>query len=81
VGSTEYDDCKLRFLFEAQLGARLNTPTPQPHLQQVFNYDEKGDILLLEMEYASGSSLAERIAEKKEGQAMPVAAAVQMGLE
>jgi eukaryotic-like serine/threonine-protein kinase len=82
VGSTEYDDCKRRFLFEAQLGARLHMPTPQPHLLQVFNYEERGDILLLEMEDASGGSLSERIAElRQRGQAMPVAAVVQMGLE
>jgi eukaryotic-like serine/threonine-protein kinase len=82
VGSTEFNECKGRFQFEAQLGARLNSPTPHPHLLQAFNYEEKGDLLLLEMEYASGGSLAERLAElKQQGKMMPVDEAVQMGVE
>ena len=82
VGSTEFGDYKSRFQFEAQLGARLNTPTPHPHLLQVFNYEEKGDILLLEMEYASGGSLSERLARLKErGETMPVGDALQMAVD
>jgi eukaryotic-like serine/threonine-protein kinase len=82
IGSTEFNDYKTRFQFEAQLGARLNTPVPNPHLLQAFNYEEKGDILLLEMEYASGGSLAEYLESfKEQGNQMPVEAAIQMGLE
>jgi serine/threonine protein kinase len=82
VGSTEFGDYRKRFQFEAQLGARLNTPTPHPNLLQVFDYAEKGDILVLEMEYASSSSLAERMEKlRTSGEAMPVNAVIQMGIE
>jgi serine/threonine protein kinase len=82
VGSTEYDDCKRRFLFEAQLGARLHMPVPQPHLLQVFNYEERGDMLLLEMEIAPGGSMTERLAGlRQRNQLMPVEQAVRMGIE
>jgi cyclophilin family peptidyl-prolyl cis-trans isomerase len=82
LGSSEFSDFRARFQFEAQLGARLNSPSANPHLLQIHSYEEKGDLLLLEMEYASGGSLAERLAEwKQQGKAMPVEAAVQMGIE
>jgi len=73
MGSTEFDETRKRFQFEAQLGARLNSPSPHPNLLQVFNYEEKGDLLLLEMEYAPGGSLAELIGElAKRGELMTV---------
>jgi hypothetical protein len=82
VGSTEFGDYRKRFQFEAQLGARLNTPTPHPNLLQVFDYAEKGDILVLEMEYASSGSLAERMEKlRTSGEAMPLNAVIQMGIE
>jgi serine/threonine protein kinase len=82
LGTIEFGKYKSRFQFEAQLGARLNTPAANPHLLQVHSYEEKGKLLLLEMEYASGGSLAKRIVElKKQGGTMPIEAAVQMGME
>ena len=38
IGSTEFSDYRGRFELEAQLGARLNSPTPNPHLIQVFDF-------------------------------------------
>jgi eukaryotic-like serine/threonine-protein kinase len=82
LGSSEFGDFRARFQFEAQLGARLNSPIANPHLLQVYNYEEKGKLLLLEMEYASGGNLAERLAGlKKQAETLPVQAAAQMGME
>ena len=39
IGSSEYNDCRDRFQIEAQLGAQLNTPTPNPNLLQVHNFE------------------------------------------
>ena len=61
LGSTEFIQYRGRFELEAQLGAQLNSPSPNPHLLQVFEFWQESDLLALEMEYAPGGSLAERI--------------------
>jgi len=82
LGSSEFSNYKARFQFEAQLGARLNSPSANPHLLQIHSYEEKADLLLLEMEYAPGGSLAEHLSElKRQGKVMPLEAAMQMGIE
>lgn len=60
LGSTDFSKYKDRFQFKAQLGARLNSPVANPQLLQVHSYEENDDLLLLEMEYAPGGSLAEQ---------------------
>jgi len=82
VESTEFGNYNTRFQLEAQLGARLNTPTPQPNLLQVHAYEDEGELILQEMEYAPGGSLAKRIQESKEkGESIPVNEVVHVGLE
>jgi serine/threonine protein kinase len=66
IGSTEFNECLGRFQLEAQLGAMLNTPSPHPNLIQVYDFQQAGELLILEMEYAPGGSLAERIAKVRE---------------
>ena len=53
MGSTLYNNAQQRFLLEGQLGARLNSPLPNPHLLQVYDFIIREDVLLLEMEYAA----------------------------
>ena len=68
IGSSDFNNCTARFKFEAQLGAKLNTPTPHPNLLQVHDFKADGDLLVLEMEYASGGSLLEWMQRYKDGQ-------------
>ena len=58
IGSTDYNSIQARFQLEAQLGATLNTPTPNHNLLQVHDLWIAEDLLLLEMEYAPGGNLA-----------------------
>ena len=82
VGSTEFKDYRERFELEARLGAKLNTPTPHPNLLQVFDFMQAGDLLVLEMEYASGGSLYNRIQKaKNESQPLPVEETLQMAID
>jgi len=82
VGSTEFNDFLERFQLEAHLGAKLNTPNPQPNLLQVHNFQQDGDRLILEMEYAPGGNLAERIAAAKAGnEKIPLAEVIQIGVD
>ena len=82
VGSTEFNEFMDRFRLEAQIGAKLNTPTPYPNLLQVHNFEATGDQLVLEMEYASGGSLAERIQEfKEDGKAIPLEDVLKISLD
>ncbi len=82
VGSTAFSDCQQRFEMEAQLGARLNTPTPHPNLLQVHNFQQVDDLLVLEMEYAPGGSLADRIAQfRKTKQPIPIEEVIQIGID
>jgi serine/threonine protein kinase len=82
IGSTDFDHVRTRFQLEAQLGARLNTPSPNPHLLQVFNFEQKDGLLVLEMEYAPGGNLAERIQQAREkGEILSVEWVVHLGLE
>jgi tRNA A-37 threonylcarbamoyl transferase component Bud32 len=73
VGSTDFNNFTARFKFEAQIGAKLNTPTPHPNLLQVHDFKATGKQLVLEMEYAAGGSLKDRMVESKEsGKAIPI---------
>jgi hypothetical protein len=82
LGSTEFGDFQQRFQQEAQLGAMLNTPTPHPNLLQVHHFHQGDDLLFLEMEYAPGGSLSERIARaRKEKHPIPIDEAIQIGID
>ena len=82
VGSTEFKDYHERFELEARLGAKLNTPTPHPNLLQVFDFMQAGDLLVLEMEYASGGSLYNRIQKAKaEDKPLQVEETLQMAID
>ncbi len=82
VGSTAWDDARQRFKLEAQLGARLNSPTSHPNLLQVHNFHAGKDLLVLEMEYAPGGSLVERVARaRKNGQPLPIDEVIQIGID
>ena len=82
VGSTLFGDAQARFLLESRLGARLNTPISNPHLLQIHDCYVSDELCLLEMEYASGGSLAVRMEQAREtNQLMSVEAALQITLE
>ena len=82
IGSSEYSNFRQRFKIEAQLGAQLNTPTPHPNLLQVHNFQQRDDLLILEMEYAPGKSLADWIdwvREKKKP--IPIDKVIKIGID
>ena len=82
IGSTLFGDAQARFLLESRLGARLNSPISNPHLLQVFDCYISDELCLLEMEYASGGSLAARMEQARAtNQLMPVETALQITLE
>ena len=82
VGSTAFSDYHQRFQMEAQLGAELNTPSAHPNLLQVHNFQQEKRLLVLEMEYASGGSLAERISRaRKTKQPIPLEDVIQIGID
>ena len=77
LGVHDYEQARDRFRLEAHLGAQL----VNPHLIQVHNFEERDGLLLLEMEYAAGGNLKERIAgyvrRKKD---MPVEEALRIAV-
>ncbi len=82
LGSRDYAEIQERFLLESRLGARLNNPLPNPHLLQVFDCHVSEEVCLLEMDYAAGGSLAERLQiARQAGQPMQVKEAVQIAAE
>jgi formylglycine-generating enzyme required for sulfatase activity len=82
IGSSDFIEIQGRFLLEAQLGAQLNTPTPHPNLLQIHDFNRSGDLLALEMEYAPGGSLIERLQKSREiGQPLPVIEAVAIAAD
>jgi serine/threonine protein kinase len=82
VGSTEFSDFQGRFQLEAQLGAKLNSPTPHPNLLQVHDFHKDGDQLFLEMEFAPGGSLAQRItASRESGEPISIDDAIRIGID
>ncbi len=82
VGSTLFGDAQARFLLESRLGARLNTPVPNPHLLQVFDCHISEELCLLEMEYAPGGNLVALLEQARAAnRPMPVAQALQIALE
>ena len=77
-----YGPPQARFKLEAQLGARLNSPHPNPRLLQIFNLHADERLSVLEMEYAAGGSLAQRIEKNRAGnQLMPVDEALRIAAE
>lgn len=82
VGSTEFADGQMRFQLEAHLGAQLNSPTAQPNLLQIHNFEKSDAVLALEMEYAPGGSLSELLERaRQDGQPLPVEQALKIALE
>ena len=82
VGSADYEMVQLRFQLEGRLGAQLNIPMPNQHLLQVYDLEIREDLLILEMEYAAGGSLVERIKNSmKSKMPFPVDQAVQIGAD
>ena len=82
VGSTLFGDAQARFLLESRLGARLNSPVANPHLLLVYDCHVSEEVCLLEMEYASGGSLAARLqAARDASQPMPITMALQIAGE
>ena len=82
IGSGDYAEIQARFLLEGQLGARLNKTKPNPRLLQIYDsyIDEK--LSLLEMEYAAGGSLAQRIQNNRDhDQLMSVEEALRVAAE
>ena len=79
VGSADYEMAQLRFQLEGRLGAKLNN---KPHLLQVYDFIIREDLLVLEMEYAPGGSLADQIQKSVDnGTAYPILQAVQIGAD
>ena len=82
VGSTLFSDAQGRFLLESRLGASLNSPVANPHLLMVHDCHVTDELCLLEMEYASGGSLAARLEQvRATNQPMTVEQAQQVALE
>lgn len=79
LGSTKFSDFHSRFRLEAQLGAKLEG---NPHIVQVYDFEQDGETLILVMEYAPGGSLAGRIARAREcDKPIPIEESAQMALE
>ena len=82
VGSSMYNNAGQRFQLEAQLGAQLNSQGANPHLLQVYDFINTSDLLLLEMEYAPGGSLAERLRQAKANATpIPLTDCLQIAIE
>jgi serine/threonine protein kinase len=78
ISSTEYEEFRLRFQLEAQMGDQLDSP----NLIRVYDFEQEGDAYLLVMEYAQGGSLEERIRQmRKTGQPFPVERVIKIGKE
>ncbi|MBI2865638.1 MAG: protein kinase [Chloroflexi bacterium] len=73
VGSSDFQDYREQFDFEAQLGAKLD----HPNVVKVHDFEEAGDDLCLVMEWAPGGSLEKRL---KEQGPLSVAEAVRLAL-
>ena len=61
IRNPDFEKARQRFQLEMQLGKSLNVPNPNPHILQVYNLIESKDELILEMQYAPGGNLADRI--------------------
>ncbi len=82
MGSRDYAEIQARFLLEGQLGARLNKTKPNPRLLQIYDSYIDENLSLLEMEYAAGGSLAQRIQNHRDqDQLMPVEEALRVAAE
>jgi serine/threonine protein kinase len=81
LGSTEFSEYFDRFKLEARLGAQFNSPTPHPNLIQVHNFQQEGNLLVLEMEYAPHGSLADRIKRVKDGKPISISDCIRIAIE
>ncbi len=82
IGSKDFNEGRKHFQLEAHLGAMLNSSTINPHLLQVHSFKAMDELLLLEMEYAPGGNLQEKLKTFRErGENMPVSKVLQVGLE
>ena len=61
VGKNMFEEANFRFNLEGQLGAQLNSPTPNPHLLLVYEPRVDDELAGLVMEYAPGGNLEVRI--------------------
>ncbi len=82
ISSFEFDNFSRRFHLEAQLGAQLNARRAHPNLLQVYDFHNQNELLALEMEYAPGGSLADRLAHARAtGQALSISEIIQILLD
>jgi formylglycine-generating enzyme required for sulfatase activity len=79
-GKADFASAQERFLNEAQLGAQLNSPNPNPRLLMVFETLSSEELTGLVMEYAPGKSLARRSLPLPIEDALQIAADVALGL-
>jgi formylglycine-generating enzyme required for sulfatase activity len=71
-----------RFHFESMLGARLNSPSPNPHLILIYELLNTDELAGLVMEYIPGGSLADRIRQAREsGVPIPIETALQIAVD
>jgi len=77
--NNSYIDARNRFHLEAQLGSQLHMGGVKLRLLQVHELIEKDGLLALEMEFASGGSLADLIqAARKQGRMLPIAQVLEI---
>lgn len=75
ISANRFDEIRQRFELEAQFGEYLKSP----YLLQVYGVLIRDDILLLEMEYAPGGNLEEKINKFRQlGKTFPVHTAVNI---
>lgn len=81
VRSTDFVQTRRRFELEAQLGAELKTRAA-PHVIEVYDFENLGEVLVLVMEYAPGGNLQDRLdAARRRGMALKVTEALQIARE
>jgi len=56
LGTSVFDEYEERFQLEAEVGAQLNHPTPNPNLVQVYDFDREQGELFLIMEFCAKES-------------------------
>lgn len=79
---TSFEKARLRYTMEAELSERFNTPKANPHLLHVFGLNETKDELVLEMDYAPGGNLIDRMSEfKSKGIPFPREKALRIAYE
>ena len=61
VTTNQFVDAGQHYQLDFTLSKKLHQPEPNPHLLQVFDVYQDEDQVILEMDFAAGSSLAKRI--------------------